>query len=35
VPLHYLLNFRHRRFGEAVEMGVRDAPAWATAEGLS
>ena len=34
VPLHYLLNLRHRRFGKAVEMGVRDARAWATAEGL-
>jgi hypothetical protein len=34
VPLHYLLNFRARRFVEAVENGVADARAWCRAEGL-
>ncbi|GGL94907.1 hypothetical protein GCM10010129_43440 [Streptomyces fumigatiscleroticus] len=34
VPLHYLLNFRHRRFVEAVETGVRDARTWCSAQGL-
>jgi predicted patatin/cPLA2 family phospholipase len=34
VPLHYLLNFRARRFPEAVESGVADARAWCRAEGL-
>jgi predicted patatin/cPLA2 family phospholipase len=34
VPLHYLLNFRRRRFAEAVELGVRDARAWCRTEGL-
>jgi hypothetical protein len=34
VPLHYLLNFRHHRFVEAVETGVRDARTWCAAEGL-
>jgi predicted acylesterase/phospholipase RssA len=34
VPLHYLLNFRARRFAEAVESGVADARAWCRAEGL-
>ncbi|MCW2637030.1 MAG: hypothetical protein JWQ99_3397 [Blastococcus sp.] len=34
VPLHYLFNFRRRRFVEAVEQGVADARAWCRAEGL-
>jgi predicted patatin/cPLA2 family phospholipase len=34
VPLHYLLNFRARRFAEAVESGVAEARAWCRAEGL-
>jgi predicted patatin/cPLA2 family phospholipase len=34
VPLHYLLNFRARRFAEAVESGVADARAWCRAEGF-
>jgi predicted patatin/cPLA2 family phospholipase len=28
VPLHYLLNFNKRRFGEAVDSGVAAARAW-------
>jgi predicted patatin/cPLA2 family phospholipase len=34
VPLHYLLNFRARRFAEAVESGVAGARAWCRAEWL-
>jgi predicted acylesterase/phospholipase RssA len=33
VPLAYLLNFSHRRFAAAVEMGVRDARAWCERDG--
>ena len=28
VPLHYLLNFRHRKFVHAVNMGVQNARRW-------
>lgn len=28
VPLHYLLNFRHRKFVASVDLGVRDARHW-------
>lgn len=34
VPLHYLFNFRRKRFRDAVELGVTDARAWCRAEGL-
>jgi hypothetical protein len=31
VDLHYLFNFRKRRFKQAVDLGVRAARAWCTA----
>ena len=31
VPLHYLFNFRARKFREQVDAGVRDARAWCAA----
>jgi predicted acylesterase/phospholipase RssA len=34
VPLHYLFNFRARRFREQVDAGVRDARAWCAERGL-
>ena len=34
VPLHYLFNFRSRRFREQVDAGVRDARAWCAERGL-
>lgn len=34
VPLQYLLNFSHRRFERAIDLGVRHARAWADGEGL-
>jgi predicted acylesterase/phospholipase RssA len=35
VPLHYLLNFRHGRFVDAVELGVRDARQWCRQEQIA
>lgn len=35
VPLHYLLNFRRRRFREAVDLGVSAARAWCREQHLS
>jgi predicted acylesterase/phospholipase RssA len=34
VPLHYLFNFRTRRFADAVELGVADARAWCREHGF-
>jgi predicted acylesterase/phospholipase RssA len=34
VPLHYLLNFRSRKFTIAVEQGIADAREWCSAHGI-
>jgi hypothetical protein len=35
VPLHYLLNFRHGRFVDVVELGVWDARQWCRQEQIA
>jgi len=35
VPLHYLFNFKQRRFREAVDQGVQTARQWCDANNIS